>query len=154
MIRALRLIFLHVKVLFFLSFRSLEYNCPFSSAVRIFMLKGILTLLVFQFIGECLAKLFMLKVPGAIIGMVFLLLFLILRKKSFHALDNSVFWLLRYLPLFILPSAVGIMTQFDTIANEALAILCSLVVGTFISLCFSAKLMDILISKKEQCHEH
>ena len=118
------------------------------------MLKGILTLLVFQFIGECLAKLFMLKIPGAIIGMVFLLLFLILRKNSFRALDNSVFWLLRYLPLFILPSAVGIMTQFDTIANEALAILCSLVVGTFISLCFSAKLMDILISKKEQCHEH
>lgn len=52
------------------------------------MLKGILTLLVFQFIGECLAKLFTLKIPGAIIGMVFLLLFLILRKKSFHALDK------------------------------------------------------------------
>lgn len=117
------------------------------------MLRGILTLLLFQFIGECLAKLFELKIPGAIIGMVFLLLFLIIRKSSFHALDTSVFWLLRYLPLFILPSAVGIMTQFDTIAHEALAIVASLVVGTFISLGVSAKLMDILIERKEN-HEH
>ena len=118
------------------------------------MLKGILTLLVFQFVGECLAKLFMLKVPGAIIGMVLLLFFLILRKQSFHTLDTSVFWLLRYLPLFILPSGVGIITQFDTIAHEALAIVCALVIGTFISLGVSAKIMDSLIAKKEQKHEH
>ncbi|AFL68087.1 CidA/LrgA family protein [Sulfurospirillum barnesii] len=118
------------------------------------MLKGILTLLVFQFIGECLVKLFEFKIPGAIIGMILLLLFLMVKKSSFHALDNSVFWLLRYLPLFIFPSAVGIMTQFDTLRDEAFAITCSLIVSTFIALGLSAKLMDILITKHEQRHEH
>jgi len=114
------------------------------------MLHGILTLLLFQFVGECITKLFELKVPGAIIGMVLLLLFLIVRKGSFHALDTSVFWLLRYLPLFIIPAAAGIITQVDTITNELIAILTSLVVGTFIALAFSAKLIDVLISRKER----
>ena len=109
------------------------------------MLHGILTLLLFQFVGECITKLFELKVPGAIIGMVLLLLFLIVRRGSFHALDTSVFWLLRYLPLFIIPAAAGIITQVDTITNELIAILTSLVVGTFIALAFSAKLIDVLI---------
>lgn len=114
------------------------------------MLHGILTLLLFQFVGECISKLFELKIPGAIIGMVLLLLFLIIRKGSFHALDTSVFWLLRYLPLFIIPAAAGIITQFETISNELFAILASLLFGTALALAFSAKLMDILISKKEE----
>jgi len=114
------------------------------------MLHGILTLLLFQFIGECISKLFELKIPGPIIGMVLLLLFLILRKESFHALDSAVFWLLRYLPLFIIPAAAGIITQFETISNELFPILASLIVGTFLALAFSAKLMDVLISRKER----
>ena len=114
------------------------------------MLHGILTLLLFQFVGECISKLFELKIPGAIIGMVLLLLFLIIRKRSFPALDSSVFWLLRYLPLFIVPAAAGIITQFDTISNELYAILASLIVGTFLALAFSVKLMDLLISRKEK----
>ena len=117
------------------------------------MLQGILTLLLFQFFGECFVKLFALKIPGPIIGMVLLLLFLLLRKSSFPALDVSVSWLLRYLPLFIIPAASGIITQIDTISNEAFAILSSLIVGTFLALAFSAKLIDVLISRKEQKHE-
>lgn len=114
------------------------------------MLHGILTLLLFQFIGECISKFFELKIPGAIIGMVLLLLFLVLKKGSFHALDSSVFWLLRYLPLFIIPAAAGIITQVETISNELFAILASLIFGTFLALAFSAKLMDSLISRKEE----
>lgn len=118
-----------------------------------YVLQGILTLLLFQFIGECLVKFFELKIPGALIGMLLLLLFLIVRKSSFHALNVSVFLLLRYLPLFMIPAATGIMTQFETIANEALAIVVALVVGTFIALGVSAKLMDLFILKKEQYNE-
>jgi len=114
------------------------------------MLHGILTLLLFQFLGECISKLFMLKIPGPIIGMVMLLLFLIVRKGSFKALDGAVFWLLRYLPLFIIPAAAGILTQVETISHELLAIVASLIVGTFIALAFSVKLMDVLITRKEK----
>ena len=114
------------------------------------MLKGIITLLVFQFLGECFVRFFELIVPGPVIGMVLLLLFLIIRNKSFESLDNAVFLHLRYLPLLFIPAAMGIITQADTISKEFWAIIISLFVGTLIALAFSAKFIDILTIRKEQ----
>jgi putative effector of murein hydrolase LrgA (UPF0299 family) len=113
------------------------------------MLKGIITLLVFQFIGESISILFSLLVPGPVIGMVLLLIFLILRKSSFKSLDNTVGTLLRYLPLLFIPAAMGIITQIDLIAKEFWAIFIALIFGTLIALAFSAKLMDYLTLKQE-----
>jgi len=114
------------------------------------MLKGIITLLIFQFIGECISRFFSLVVPGAVIGMVLLLLFLILRKGSFKSLDTAVFLHLRYLPMLLIPAAMGIITEFETISKEIYPILISLIFGTIIALAFSAKLMDILTSKRNK----
>ena len=113
------------------------------------MLKGIIVLLVFQFLGECIVKLFELLVPGPVIGMVLLLIFLMIRKSSFESLDNAVFIHLRYLPLLFIPAAMGIITQADVISKEFWAITISLLVGTIIALAFTAKLMDYLTIKKE-----
>lgn len=113
------------------------------------MLKGIIILLVFQFLGECISKLFELLVPGPVIGMVLLLIFLIIRKSSFKSLDNAVFIHLRYLPLLFIPAAMGIITQADVISKEFWAISISLLVGTIIALAFTAKLMDYLTIKQE-----
>ncbi|DAB35030.1 MAG: holin-like protein [Sulfurospirillum sp.] len=114
------------------------------------MLRGMLLLLFFQFLGELFTAFFMLKIPAAIIGMLLLLCFLMIRKKSFQSLDVSVFWLLRYLPLFIIPAATGIITQIDTISKELLAITVALFVSTLLSLALSAKMMDIMIAYKEK----
>jgi len=114
------------------------------------MLKGIITLLSFQFLGECIAKLFSLLVPGPVIGMVLLLLFLVIRKSSFPSLDHAVSNHLRYLPLLFIPAAMGIITQVDIISKEFWAILASLVIGTIIALMFSVKLMDHLTIKQEE----
>lgn len=113
------------------------------------MLKGIIVLLVFQFFGECISKFFELLVPGPVIGMILLLVFLMIRKSSFASLDNAVFLHLRYLPMLFIPAAMGIITQIDIITKEFWAILISLLLGTIIALIFSAKLMDYLTSKTE-----
>lgn len=114
------------------------------------MLKGIITLLIFQFLGECFVRLFDIIVPGPVIGMVLLLVFLMIRNKSFESLDNAVFLHLRYLPLLFIPAAMGIITQADTISKEFWAIIISLFFGTLIALAFSAKFIDILTIRKEQ----
>lgn len=112
------------------------------------MLKGIITLLVFQFLGECTTKLFELLVPGPVIGMLYLFVFLIIRKSSFESLDKAVFLHLRYLPMLFIPAAMGIITQIDIISKEFWAISVSLIVGTIISIAFASKFMDILIEKR------
>ena len=111
------------------------------------MLKRIIILLLFQFLGECIAKFFMLLVPGPVIGMVLLLVFLIIKKGSFHSLDNAVSLHLRYLPLLFIPAAMGIITQIDIITKEFWAIFIALFFGTLIALIFAAKFMDFLTSK-------
>ncbi len=113
------------------------------------MLKGIITLLFFQFLGECIAILFELLVPGPVIGMVLLLVFLMIRKGSFPSLDSAVNVHLRYLPMLFIPAAMGIVTQADIISKEFWAITISLVLGTIVALAFCAKLMDYLTIKKE-----
>lgn len=117
------------------------------------MLKGIITLLLFQFLGECFVRLFEIIVPGPVIGMVFLLIFLMLKKSSFESLDNAVNLHLRYLPLLFIPAAMGIVTQFDVITKEFWAIFISLFFGTLIALAFSAKFIDVLTIKKEKNNE-
>ena len=114
------------------------------------MLQGIIILLLFQFIGECIAKFFMLLVPGPVIGMVLLLLFLLIRKGSFTSLDNAVALHLRYLPLLFIPAAMGIITQIDIITREFWAIAIALFIGTLVALVFAAKFMDFLTSKVEK----
>ncbi|MCP4971063.1 MAG: CidA/LrgA family protein [Arcobacter sp.] len=118
------------------------------------MLKGIITLLVCQFLGECLAKLFDLLVPGPVIGMLILLLFLLIRKESFKSLDNAVFIHLKYLPMLFIPAAMGIITQIDIITKEFWAIFVSLLFGTIIAIAFCAKLMDYLTIRKESKNEY
>ena len=113
------------------------------------MLKGIITLLVFQFLGECISKLFKLLVPGPVIGMILLVIFLIIKKSSFESLDHAVSLHLRYLPLLFIPAAMGIITQVSILSKEFLAISVSLILGTIIALAFSAKLMDYLTIRQE-----
>ena len=112
------------------------------------MLKGIITLFIFQFLGECISRLFSLLVPGAVIGMVLLLIFLVLTKKNFKSLEATVTFFLKYLPLLFIPAAVGIITQVDIISKEFFAISISLFVGTILSLAISAKFIDYLTNKK------
>ena len=114
------------------------------------MLKGIILLLLFQFIGECISKFFMLLVPGPVIGMVLLLVFLLVRKGSFHSLDNAVSLHLRYLPLLFIPAAMGIITQIDIITKEFWAIVIALFVGTLVALVFSEKFMDYLKERNKK----
>lgn len=117
------------------------------------MIKGIITLLVFQFIGECITALFSLLIPGPVIGMVLLLIFLFIKKSSFDNLDSTVGFLLRYLPLLFIPAAMGIITQIDVLTKEFLAISLALFFGTLFALAFCAKFMDYLTNKKEMKNE-
>lgn len=111
---------------------------------------GMIILLTFQLLGEMIQVLFTLLIPGPIIGLSLLLLFLFIKKSSIKALDVAVENLLRYLPLLLIPAASGIITQFDLLSKEFIPLSISLIVGTFISLMISMKALDILISKKDK----
>ena len=94
------------------------------------MIEGLIKLLAFQVLGEALVFMFSIPVPGAVIGMALLFLYLVLRGRPDQDLDTFTQAFLRHLSLFFIPAAVGIMAHLDRIALEWPAILLALVVST------------------------
>src|SRR5690606_24343541 len=73
-----------------------------------FMLNTLLTLLVFQTLGEGLVYVLSLPVPGPVIGMLLLLFYLIWKKDTAARLAPSASQLLSNMALLFVPACVGI----------------------------------------------
>ena len=96
-------------------------------------LRGLAWLLVFQSIGELLARGLSLPFPGPVIGMV-----LLLPALHFDAVQQPVSacadFLLAHLSLLFVPVGVGVMTHLDLLADYGLRILFVVVLSTLIGL--------------------
>ncbi|MCH2041849.1 MAG: CidA/LrgA family protein [Saccharospirillaceae bacterium] len=98
---------------------------------------GLLLLFVFLLVGGALQSQFSLPVPDAIVGMLLLLLFLVIRGKTPDSLQQTTKSLSPLLPLFLIPVSSGIITQKEIISDfgfELLVILAiSLVPGIVVT---------------------
>jgi hypothetical protein len=73
------------------------------------LLRGLTLLVLFQLLGTALNHLLLPVLPGPIIGLLLLLVFLIVRGEVGEPLNLAAGSLLRYLPLLLVPPAVGVM---------------------------------------------
>lgn len=94
------------------------------------MIEGLIKLLAFQVAGEAIAYALGLPIPGAVIGMALLFLYLVMRGREDADLDTFTTAFLRHLSLVFIPAAVGIMAHLDRIADEWPAIVVALVIST------------------------
>lgn len=102
------------------------------------MIATFATLLVFQSIGEVLARALALPIPGPVIGMLLLLAYLMLRREAADQLTPTSMALLRHLSLLFVPAGVGIMVHARLLAAEWLPITVALVTSTVISIVVTA----------------
>jgi holin-like protein len=102
------------------------------------MINTLATLLVFQTIGEGLAYAFSLPVPGPVIGMVLLFIYLLVRKGAAQKLAPVSLELLKHLSLLFIPAGVGIMVHAQRVAAEWLPIAAALVASTIVSIAVTA----------------
>ena len=98
------------------------------------MINTFAVLLVFQTLGEGLAYALSLPIPGPVIGMVLLFLYLILNSEAVHKLAPTSLELLKHLSLLFVPAGVGIMVHAQRIASEWMPITVALVASTVISI--------------------
>ncbi len=102
------------------------------------MINTLATLLVFQTIGEGLSFALSLPIPGPVIGMVLLFLFLLIRSDALHKLAPTSLVLVKHLALLFVPAGVGIMVHARRISDEWLPILVALVASTIVSIAVTA----------------
>lgn len=114
------------------------------------LLRGLTWLVLFQLIGTAINHLLVPVLPGPIIGLLLMLGFLIWRGEVGEPLSLAASSLLRYLPLLLVPPAVGVMVYARDIAADFWAIVGALVLSLVIAMGFVGLLMERMVKRKEQ----
>ena len=117
------------------------------------LLRGLFWLVLFQLLGTVINSLVLPVLPGPIIGMLLLFAFLLLRGEVGVSLSEASGGLLKYLPLLLVPPAVGVMAYATEIAADFWAVVGALVLSLLVSLVFAGWLMQRLIERKSRREE-
>ena len=116
------------------------------------MLNGMALLLFCQLCGEALVRLSGWPVPGPVIGMLLLFLWLRYRGRSSHDLDLTADGLLKYLALLFVPAGVGVMVYFDALGGIWLKLGVTLLASAVITLVVTGWTMQWLLRRRQREH--
>lgn len=112
------------------------------------LLRGLTWLIVFQLLGTAINHLVLSMLPGPIIGLLLLLAFLMVRGEVGKPLGDASSSLLRYLPLLLVPPAVGVMAYANDIAADFWAIAGTLVISVLVSMALAGWLMQKMLARR------
>ena len=108
------------------------------------MIDGLVRILIFQGIGEVIAKFAVPLVPGPVIGLVLLLAFLTWRGGVPEGVELVSSAFMRYLGVLFVPAAVGVVLFWPQLRQQVLAIAVALVVSVIATIAASALLAKLL----------
>ncbi len=113
-------------------------------------LRPLVTLLLWQLIGELLRLVLHLPIPGVVLGMVLFAAWLSRSKIGPDpALERTSDGLLSILGLLFVPAGVGIFANLPLIRPAILPIVTSLVVSTLLTLLVTARVLQWLFQRRE-----
>jgi len=111
------------------------------------MIAALTQLLLFQLLGEVVARGLDLPVPGPVLGMLFLFLTLAWRGGPGSDLQGTSQGLLQHLSLLFVPAGTGIMVHLHRVGDEWLPLLLSLLVSTVATLVVTALVMKLTMGR-------
>lgn len=94
------------------------------------MLQGIALLVATQLLGEALAVVTGLPVPGPVLGMGLLLAALVARRGRMPEVRRAAGALLGLVPLLLVPISVGVMDQVQALRADAWPLAAALLLST------------------------
>lgn len=109
------------------------------------LLNGITILLVYQLLGEITVLSLNLPIPGPVIGMIYLLVTLLVMKRTPQSVDSVSNGILSHLSLLFVPAGVGMMVYFNQILQDWLPIGLTLIISTLITLVTTAWVMMLTL---------
>lgn len=113
------------------------------------MVRAVTILLLCQLAGTVVQQALGLPVPGPVIGLVLLLVYLIRAGGPGQALHDTAQGLLKYLGLLFVPAGVGVVTELQEIRQSATAIAVALPVSALLGLAVTGALMALLAKKPD-----
>jgi len=107
-------------------------------------LKAVLTLCLCVFAGEIINLATHIPLPGAVIGLVLLLLYLIFRRGPDDGLRKVSSLLLQNMTVLFVPAGVGLMTQLPALEKDLWPIAVAITVSTILGMFVTASLMHLI----------
>src|SRR5574343_1619393 len=108
------------------------------------MIAAFALLLAFQLAGETLRVALHLPVPGPVLGMALLLMYLIARRGPSEPLRSTAGTLLQNLSLMFVPAGTGVMLHAGRLVDEAGPIAVALVASTLLGLAATGLTLHLL----------
>lgn len=112
------------------------------------MLSGLIQILLFQGLGELASKLALPFLPGPVIGLVLLLIWLTIKQEINASLAMVGDGLSQYLGLLFVPAAVGVVLFLPQLKENAISILCALLGSVVLAIGASAFVLKIFGGKQ------
>lgn len=109
------------------------------------MTGAITLLLVFQLLGEVIARTLALPIPGPVIGMALLFAALALRGGPSTDLRDTAQGLLQHLSLLFVPAGTGVMLHYQRLSAEWLPLVVSLLLSTGLTIGATALVLRLLL---------
>jgi putative effector of murein hydrolase LrgA (UPF0299 family) len=115
------------------------------------MINGLVQILLFQSLGELVSKFVLPTLPGPVIGLILLVLWLVIRKGVNAELAMVADGFSQYLGLLFVPAAVGVVLFLPQLKANALAIISALIGSVVLTIASSAVVARLL--SKKPAHE-
>jgi holin-like protein len=113
------------------------------------MINALTIFLVFQLVGEVIARGLTLPLPGPVIGLALLFVCLSLRPSLSPPLTQTAEALHSHMSLLFVPAGVGVSLYYPQLAREWLGILAALVISTLVGLAVTAWVLKLLVEVPE-----
>ena len=105
------------------------------------MLEYLTLILICQLLGELTVGATGLPIPGPVVGMVLLFLFLMIRGRVPEELSTVTNGLLNNLSLMLIPAGVGVMVHFELLGKDVIPLSIALIVSTVLTICVTGIVM-------------
>lgn len=113
-------------------------------------LKQLLIILLISCLGEFLNYIIPLPIPGSIYGMVFLFVLLCTGIVKLHQVKEVGGFLLDVMPMMFIPSAVGIMSQFEQLEDIWIQVITVTIVTTVITMVVTGLTSQAIIRRQKK----
>jgi putative effector of murein hydrolase LrgA (UPF0299 family) len=114
------------------------------------MLQALAILLIFQCVGEGVAFVTGLPIPGPVIGMLLLFAALLAWPRLLELLEGVASELLRHLSLLFVPAGVGIVVAASGGRGQWGAIVAAVIGSTLLTLAVTALVMQALAGRAKE----
>lgn len=102
------------------------------------MLRAIFLLLACQLCGETLHRVTGLALPGSVIGMVLLIMWLALVPHERPGLGAVTGWLTAHLAIMFVPAAVGLIEEGPVLSRYGLGLILATIISTILTMAVTA----------------